>query len=112
MGVFVGFDDNRSLGEGETGATDAVPVFMDFMKVALDGQPVVDFKPPKTAKFAMVRGVREAFRPGTEPRVEVAPSSGPIPYNQLSPGLPPVPQPQAQPGKPPPQKVDPLSGLY
>jgi penicillin-binding protein 1A len=111
VGVFVGFDDNRSLGEGETGAVDAVPVFIDFMKVALEGQPSVDFKPPKTAKFAMVRGVREAFRPGTEPKVEVAPT-GPIPYQELSPGLPPLQQPQAQPGKPPPQKVDPLSGLY
>jgi len=111
VGIFVGFDDNRSLGEGETGAVDAVPVFIDFMKVALDGQPVVDFKPPKTAKFAMVRGNREAFRPGTEPRVEVAPT-GPVPYNALPPGLPPGPQPQAQPGKPPPPKVDPLSGLY
>ncbi len=110
VGVFFGFDDNRSLGEGETGAAGPVPVFMDFMKVALEGQPVVDFKPPKNAKFALVRGVREAFRPGTEPKVEVAPI-GPIPYNELTPGLPPVPQPQAQPGKPP-QKVDPLSGLY
>lgn len=110
VGVFFGFDDNRSLGEGETGAAGPVPVFMDFMKVALEGQPVVDFKPPKNAKFALVRGVREAFRPGTEPKVEVMPT-GPIPYNELTPGLPPVPQPPAQPGKPP-QKVDPLSGLY
>lgn len=110
VGVFFGFDDNRSLGEGETGAAGPVPVFMDFMKVALEGQPVVDFKPPKNAKFALVRGVREAFRPGTEPKVEVAPT-GPIPYNELTPGLPPVPQPPAQPGKPP-QKADPLSGLY
>ncbi|PHY21560.1 penicillin-binding protein [Caulobacter sp. BP25] len=110
VGVFFGFDDNRSLGEGETGAAGPVPVFMDFMKVALEGQPVADFKPPKNAKFALVRGVREAFRPGTEPKVEIAPT-GPIPYNELTPGLPPVPQPPAQPGKPV-QKVDPLSGLY
>lgn len=110
VGVFFGFDDNRSLGEGETGAAGPVPVFMDFMKVALEGQPTADFKPPKNAKFALVRGVREAFRPGTEPKVEVMPT-GPIPYNELTPGLPPVPQPPAQPGKPA-QKVDPLSGLY
>jgi len=110
VGVFFGFDDNRSLGEGETGAAGPVPVFMDFMKVALEDQPTVDFKPPKNAKFALVRGVREAFRPGTEPKVEVLPT-GPIPYNELTPGLPPVPQPPAQPGKPA-QKVDPLSGLY
>lgn len=72
---------------------------------------MVDFKPPKNAKFAMVRGVREAFRPGTEPKVEVAPTDGPIPYQDLPPGLPPVPPPAAQPGKPT-QKPDPLSGLY
>jgi penicillin-binding protein 1A len=69
VGVFVGFDDNRSLGEGETGAVAAVPIFIDFMQEALKGKPVVDFKPPKNAKFAMVRGIREAFRPGTEPKV-------------------------------------------
>lgn len=111
VGVFIGFDDNRSLGDGETGATGPVPMFMDFMKVALEGQPVVDFKPPKNAKFTMVRDVREAFRPGTEPKVEVAPTDGPIPYQDLPPGLPPVPPPAAQPGKPT-QKPDPLSGLY
>lgn len=111
VGVFVGFDDNRSLGEGETGATDAIPVFMDFMKVALDGQPVVDFKPPKNAKFAMVRGVREAFRPGTEPKPAPLPT-GPIPYNDLQTGLPNIPQQPQQPGKPSPPKSDPLSGLY
>jgi penicillin-binding protein 1A len=110
VGVFVGFDDNRSLGAGETGATDAIPVFMDFMKVALDGQPVVDFKPPKNAKFAMVRGVREAFRPGTEPKPAPLPT-GPIPYTDLQTGLPNPPPPPQQPGKPA-QKVDPLSGLY
>ena len=32
-GVFVGFDDNRSLGEGETGTTAAVPVFGDPLAV-------------------------------------------------------------------------------
>ncbi len=110
VGVFVGFDDNRSLGAGETGATDAIPVFMDFMKVALDGQPVVDFKPPKNAKFALVRGVREAFRPGTEPKPAPLPT-GPIPYTDLQTGLPNPPPPPQQPGKPA-QKVDPLSGLY
>jgi len=114
VGVFVGFDDNRSLGEGETGATDAVPVFMDFMKEALKGQPVVDFKPPKSAKFAMVRGIQEAFRPGTEPKLEIpAVPSGPQPYseawpNGVTPGAPGNPEA----AKPPPKAPDPLSGLY
>ncbi len=34
VGVFVGFDDNRSLGGGEAGAATAVPIFTDFMQVA------------------------------------------------------------------------------
>ncbi len=37
VGVFVGFDDNRSLGKGETGAVAAVPIFIDFMQEALKG---------------------------------------------------------------------------
>lgn len=87
-GVFVGFDDNRKLGEGETGTTAAVPIFIDFMKEATKGLPKTEFQPPKNAKFATVRGIREAFRPGTEPR-EVVPSAqtpaGPQPYDQVWP---------------------------
>jgi len=39
VGVYVGFDDNHSLGEGETGAVDSVPIFMDFMSVDFSGRP-------------------------------------------------------------------------
>jgi penicillin-binding protein 1A len=93
VGVFVGFDDNRSLGEGRDGRHgDAVPIFIDFMQDALQGQPTVDFKPPKNAKFAMVRGIREAFRPGTEPRVEDRPGrSEPVPGSGAE-GLPVIPR--------------------
>ena len=34
-----GFDDNRSLGKGETGAVAAVPIFIEFMQEALKGMP-------------------------------------------------------------------------
>jgi penicillin-binding protein 1A len=68
VGIYVGFDDNRSLGNNETGAVDAVPIFIDFMQEALKGQPKEEFKAPSNAKYALVRGIREAFRPGTEPR--------------------------------------------
>jgi penicillin-binding protein 1A len=67
-GVFIGFDDNRSLGEGETGAQAAVPVFIDFMREALKGVPVENFKAPKDAKMISVHGHVEAFKPGTEPK--------------------------------------------
>jgi len=116
VGVYVGFDDNRSLGEGETGAVAALPVFIEFMQEALKGYPPDDFPAPKNAKYAMVRGIREAFRPGTEPKVAETPAAanpiGPIPYNQLpltgAPGQPPAPV------TPPPKakKPDDVSGLY
>jgi penicillin-binding protein 1A len=68
VGTFVGFDDNRSLGEKETGAQAAVPIFIDFMQEALKGVPVTNFKEPGNAHFAYVNGIREAFQPGTEPK--------------------------------------------
>jgi penicillin-binding protein 1A len=70
VGTFVGFDDNRSLGDKETGAQAAVPIFIDFMGQVLKAQlqPKDDFKAPDNAHFAWVNGVREAFQPGTEPR--------------------------------------------
>ena len=40
-GVFVGFDNPRTLGKLEQGATVAAPVFRDFMKGALDGVPIM-----------------------------------------------------------------------
>jgi penicillin-binding protein 1A len=78
VGVFVGFDDNRSLGDKETGAVDAVPIFIDFMQQALKDTPVRDFQPPKDAKIVLVNGYPEAFRPGTEPkpRALTAPEEG------------------------------------
>ncbi|WP_331538736.1 penicillin-binding protein 1A [Phenylobacterium sp.] len=113
VGVFVGFDDNRSLGHGETGAQAALPIFVEFMKEAIKGYPPDDFKAPANAKFAMVRGIREAFRPGTEPKLAVPAGlgvrTGPQPY---APGLPgsqfPLPPPAAPAGK----KSDDLNGLY
>ncbi|HLZ51348.1 MAG TPA: PBP1A family penicillin-binding protein [Candidatus Acidoferrum sp.] len=43
-GVWVGFDDKQiSLGKKETGARAALPIWLEFMKAALEGQPVLDF---------------------------------------------------------------------
>jgi penicillin-binding protein 1A len=84
VGVFVGFDDNRSLGEKETGAVAAVPIFIDFMQQAMKDQPVGQFPVPKDAKFLLVNGAREAFRNGTQPR-NGQPVAGPQPYNRVWP---------------------------
>ena len=116
VGVFVGFDDNRSLGEGEVGGVASLPIFIDFMKAALKDVPPTQFKPPKTAKFGMVAGVREAFRPGSEPRAPVGLPTGPkppgpIPYEDAFKG-PIAPPPEQKPPPKPRQAPDDLDGLY
>jgi penicillin-binding protein 1A len=42
-GVWVGFDSRQSLGEKETGARAALPVWMSFMKAAIAGKPDEQF---------------------------------------------------------------------
>jgi penicillin-binding protein 1A len=43
-GVWVGYDDKQiSLGKKETGARAALPIWIQFMKNALEGQPEVEF---------------------------------------------------------------------
>jgi penicillin-binding protein 1A len=38
-GTWIGFDDRESLGEKETGARAALPMWMDFMRAAIAGKP-------------------------------------------------------------------------
>jgi penicillin-binding protein 1A len=45
-GVWIGYDEKKFLGAKETGSRAALPVWMDFMKVALAGKEVGDFQPP------------------------------------------------------------------
>ena len=45
-GVWVGYDEKKSLGPKETGARAALPIWMDFMKVALAGKDPGDFQLP------------------------------------------------------------------
>jgi penicillin-binding protein 1A len=119
VGIYIGFDDNRSLGGAETGAVTAVPIFTEFMTNALKDQPAEEFRAPPNAKYAMVNGIREAFRPGTEPSGQAAPlgaagPAGPIPYDKLGAtptGVAPA-APAAPAAVPPPKKKDDLSDLY
>jgi penicillin-binding protein 1A len=115
VGVFIGFDDNRSLGHGETGGTAAVPVFVDFMQEADKSLPPDDFKAPTNAKFAMVRGIREAFRPGTEPRAmlpSMASPKGPQPYDQVWPNGQPTGAASSGAAVAPKRPADDMTGLY
>lgn len=53
-GVYVGFDDRRSLGRGETGARAALPIWVGFMKEALSRLPVVPFEIPDGVTFVKI----------------------------------------------------------
>jgi penicillin-binding protein 1A len=43
---WVGFDQNQPLGKGETGGRAALPMWIDYMRVALDGVPEKPLTPP------------------------------------------------------------------
>src|ERR1700690_2208619 len=44
-GVWIGYDEKKSLGAKESGARAALPIWMDFMKVALAGKDAGSFAP-------------------------------------------------------------------
>ncbi|MBN9074012.1 MAG: penicillin-binding protein 1A [Rhizobiales bacterium] len=80
VGLYMGYDQPQNLGKGATGGGLAAPIFKDFMKVALEGTPNVDFKIPEGMKLIAINrktGMRanqgdpntiiEAFKPGTGP---------------------------------------------
>ena len=50
-GVWVGFDNQVSLGKRETGGRVAAPVWLAFMQEALQGQPLTDFPIPPGIRF-------------------------------------------------------------
>jgi penicillin-binding protein 1A len=49
-GTWIGFDDRQSLGEKETGARAALPMWMDFMRVAIADKPNETFAAEGTPK--------------------------------------------------------------
>lgn len=78
-GVWVGFDQAANLGPGETGGRAAIPMWLDFATVALEGVPVHEFPVPSgvtlvpvdkaglLTKFDAPGSVLEPFLTGTEP---------------------------------------------
>lgn len=53
-GVWVGNDDNQVLGWGESGGKTALPIWRDFMKVALAPFPRRDFEVPSKIEFQRI----------------------------------------------------------
>ncbi|MBF0424894.1 MAG: PBP1A family penicillin-binding protein [Magnetococcales bacterium] len=79
-GVWVGNDDNSTLGQRETGAHAALPIWIDFMRAALATRPATDFPVPSGIHLEAVdpstgrppspdsgRVVMEAFKDGEGP---------------------------------------------
>jgi penicillin-binding protein 1A len=78
--VWLGFDDNKPLGEGEAGGRTAVPIWTEFMARALADRPVKDFAAPPGIEVVRVdpatgllpppggEGVEEVFVAGTGPK--------------------------------------------
>jgi penicillin-binding protein 1A len=54
MAVYIGFDTPKSLGDEETGASVAMPVFIDFMKEAIKDKPSVPFRTPNSVKLVKI----------------------------------------------------------
>jgi penicillin-binding protein 1A len=77
-GVWVGFDDEQSLGDGEIGGKTAAPIWGRFMKEALKKVPVKEFPSTQAVEFrrvdprtglvtASAGGIREVFKVGSGP---------------------------------------------
>ncbi len=90
-GVFVGFDNPRTLGKYEQGATVAAPIFRDFMKEALADVPPIQFRVAPGIELVQVdaisgqptsggdpNAVMEAYKAGTAPGEPNAPGAGVI----------------------------------
>ena len=81
VGVWVGYDQKKTLGEGQEGAAVALPIWIEFMKGYIGDRTGPDgFTPPGNIVFLSVdrdtgevtkpwapRAIQEAFIAGTQP---------------------------------------------
>jgi penicillin-binding protein 1A len=94
-GVWVGYDQERSLGAGGSGGQAAAPIWTEFMQRALGGIPVKTFTAPSNVTFALIDphtgklakegnpgAVQECFISGSEPTSydQEPPKQEPTPY--------------------------------
>ena len=87
VGVYVGYDDNRPLGQGESGGVVAGPIFKAFMEQALETVPTPPFRIPPAVSLVRINAkngklarpgdetvILEAFKVGTEPSLTSKPA--------------------------------------
>jgi len=81
IGVYVGFDDPKTLGKGEAGSRAALPIWKAFAEKVFENKPRTPFRVPPGVRLVKVahasgqlprpgeeRIILEAFREGSEPR--------------------------------------------
>ena len=79
-GTWIGYDEERPLGRGETGAAAALPIWLKFMQEAVRGTPIKNFPVPDGVEFTKIdpatgqrataatkNAVFEVFKTGTAP---------------------------------------------
>ncbi len=79
-GTWIGYDEERQLGRGETGAAAALPIWLKFMQEAVRGTPIKNFPVPDGVEFTKIdpatgqrataatkNAVFEVFKTGTAP---------------------------------------------
>jgi penicillin-binding protein 1A len=85
-GVYVGFDDNDSLGRAESGGRAAVPIWLDYMKAATADLPARDFTPPDgvviksiDSSNGLLAKIDDGAQPGQMPEPEFNDDGDPLP---------------------------------
>jgi len=99
VGVWVGFDDVRTLGEMEAGSRAALPIWVEFMRTVLGQIPEAPFEIPENIVFVKVdqetgllaadhgdEGTVEIFVRGTEPTQAAPPRTDTTRFYQLDQG--------------------------
>ena len=72
-GTWIGFDDEQSLGEKETGARAALPMWIQFMKAAIADRPNEQFESPNAPK----KSIELPLQPSLDAAPAVAPKPAP-----------------------------------
>ncbi len=71
VAVYIGFDTPKTLGASETGASVALPVFIDFMKEALKNTPSTPFRIPNSVKFVKIDRTTGKFPTPATPKENI-----------------------------------------
>jgi penicillin-binding protein 1A len=83
-GVWIGFDEKKTLGNKETGGAAALPIWIDFMKVALAGREKEAFLPLEEERARPLPGTAMAAAKPAPKKTEEKPQVKPAVMN---PGL-------------------------